>query len=226
MSFEKRSVRSSASSVAYLRFSTITLNNVNHCFRRGSLAGPNPPGHFSEARADRESFNAALDACGRSGRVREAIDVLDAMRLEARSNPRLSPNQASYASAILACKTGRDSDTALALLERMKAEDRLKPEQRCVLTAVAACNAAGRGDEVRWCIRGEDVGRGDLPHGTRSLETHTTQQLSAIISKVEHWKEPKTRGAGDTKRSWFVYQGCRGFDQIGKVCPCQIGRRN
>lgn len=97
--------------------------------------------------ADRESFNAALEACGRAGRTEEALGILNSMGMLARSNSRLSPIPKSYASAIQACRSSGDYVNALCLLERMK-KAKLRPDQRCILGAVAACSMAGQGDTV------------------------------------------------------------------------------
>lgn len=125
-------------------------------------------GVYPNAPADRDSFNAALDACARAGQVEPALTLLDAMRSLARSNKRFKPDRYSYSSALQACRESAEYKPALDLLGRMKG-DGVRADQRCSLAAVAACAAAGRGAEAADVLEGMVAAKTATSEGARAL---------------------------------------------------------
>lgn len=147
----------------------------HQCFRMYFVS---PPGKFPSAPADRDSYNAALDACGRGGQVQPALALLDAMRTLSRSNRRLKPDRYSYAGALQACRTSADYATALELLKSMKA-DGVRADQRCSLAAVAACAAAGRGAETAEVLEGMVAAGMSTSDGARGLAREACVEAAA-----------------------------------------------
>ena len=133
---------------------------------------PPPPSQNTvksrDAPANRESYNSVLDACGRSGQVAPALDLLGAMRSTSLSNRRLRPDRYSYRGALEACRAAGDFSTALRLLRTM-GEEGVRADQACSLAAVAACAAAGRGKEAAGVLQEMVAARVSTSDGARAL---------------------------------------------------------
>lgn len=112
-------------------------------------------GQYPEAPANRQTYNAVIEACGRSGEVETALKMLAAMRALSHDSKFLKPTVDSYWGALCACKTAVPADyaTALELLATMKAEG-VRFDQRCTFGAVTACVAAGRPEETAQILEG------------------------------------------------------------------------
>ncbi|CAM9662448.1 unnamed protein product, partial [Phaeothamnion confervicola] len=94
----------------------------------------------------RSIWNAALLAMSASGRWQEAVMLLESMRHSGHS-----PDELSYASAILSCG-GKKLDVALRLLDEMKSEG-LQPDLRHYRAAVGACAETGRAANALSLLR-------------------------------------------------------------------------
>ena len=84
-------------------------------------------------------FNAAIDACGKSGRWEEALSLLRQMA----SMPSVSPDAFSFSSAIAAQAKAPDGwRRALALLRAMRMHG-LEPSRYCYNAAITVCGSGG-----------------------------------------------------------------------------------
>ena len=81
-------------------------------------------------------YNAAIDACGKSGQWEAALALL-------REMPH-APDAYSYGGAIGACGKGGQPEAALALLAEMRDEHGLRPNSVVYNSAISACRAAGQ----------------------------------------------------------------------------------
>ncbi|CAN0553657.1 unnamed protein product, partial [Ectocarpus sp. 8 AP-2014] len=71
---------------------------------------------------NRYCVNAALDACGKAGRVQEALGLMRDARASG-----IELDVVSYNCAIPACVTGGDWELALSMIREMEAEYGIKP---------------------------------------------------------------------------------------------------
>lgn len=144
-------------------------------------------GVFPNAPPNRHGFNAAIDACGRAGQVRPAIDLLDAMRAASRQNARLKPDHYSYGGALQACRsTGAGAGAAASALDLLRGmeKDRVKLDQRCALAAFSAVSAAaGMEDEATQILEA-------------LLESKTNTSEGALAGAKEELVEKIEAGGG------------------------------
>lgn len=138
------------------------------------------PGKFPNAPPNRQGFNAAIDACGRAGQPRAAIDLLDAMRAASVANSRLKPDHYSYAGALQACRIAGDAASALDLLQSLK-KDRVKLDQRCALAAFSAVSTAGAGMEDEAAQILEEL----LKSKTNTSEGALAGAKEALVERIE-----------------------------------------
>lgn len=135
-----------------------------------------------DAPANRESYNAALDACGRAGQVNPALNLLEVMRAASISNQRLRPDRYSYGGALQACRVAGDASMALRLLKIMEDEG-IRADQACSLAAVAACAANGRGEEAADVLEWMAAADVSTSEGARALAREACLQESGGVPR-------------------------------------------
>ncbi|CAM9999108.1 unnamed protein product, partial [Hapterophycus canaliculatus] len=87
--------------------------------------------------ANRYCVNAALNACGKAGRIQEALELMKDARASG-----IELDVVSYNCAIPACVVGGKWEQALSMVREMRTEYSIEPNHITYQAAIKVCAAA------------------------------------------------------------------------------------
>ncbi|CAM9939827.1 unnamed protein product [Scytosiphon promiscuus] len=157
-------------------------------------------------------WSSAVDACGRAGKWREAVSLVEEMQTE---EVGISPNVITYNAAITACRKGKQCDRAVALLRDMPRRG-VSPNVASYSSAIAALGDAGRWQDAVSLFREiPDVGLApDMMSFTATISA------CAGISRSRRGLSPGEKGGPVGRNGGGNSNGSVG----GRFAPSSVGQ--
>eukprot|EP00977_Amphora_coffeiformis_P012172 scaffold2997_cov182-Amphora_coffeaeformis.AAC.2 len=136
------------------------------------------------------NYDDAIRACGKEGRVEEALDLLDRIQKEG-----FNPSVFTYAAALDACaKSGRVQE-ALKVWGDMKEKGGVRPNEYCYSAVISACGKGGDSAKALALLDEMEQEGGIQPNDfVFSAAMSACAKAGRVQNALDLWGEMKKRG--------------------------------